>query len=227
MKKIFLLLILFTTSLSAQHWYSMDIDIKKGRQGDLAELFNDYISKFGTNGMQIYLMYNDIGNHKELSTHQIIWVGDLQTVSDGLGGKFNNGAETGLFWKRVWEMADFVQDYTGEFLAQQGDITDVSKKLQFVWAVKADNPQMMTQAWTKAMKKINPKNSVHMISSSILNPGFGGANLYGLSSAVEYKTINDELNIIWGSKEWTEFSKNNGGFEILINFSRQIVKSWN
>ena len=69
----------------------MDIDIKKGRQGDLAELFNDYISKFGTNGMQIYLMYNDIGNHKELSTHQIIWVGDLQTVSDGLGGKFNNG----------------------------------------------------------------------------------------------------------------------------------------
>jgi len=227
MKKLFLLFTLFAVSLNAQHWYSMDINVKKGRQNDLVELFDNYLEKFGTNGMQVFLLYNDIGNHKELSTHQLVWLGDLQTISDGLGGKFNNGSDSTLFWKRVWEMAEFVQDYTGEFVAQQGDVTDVSNKLQFVWAVKANNPQKTIQEWTKAMKKINPNNSAHMISAPVLNAGFGGANLYGLSSSKDYKSILDELNMIWSSKEWSEFQENHGGSEILMNFSRQIVKSWN
>ena len=227
MKKIILFFVLVNFSVNAQHWYSMDIDIKRGRQSDLVELFDKYFSKHGTEGMQVYLLYNNIGNHKKLSTHQIVWLSDLQTISDGLAGKFNKGAETTLFWKRVWEMADFVEDYTGELVAQQGDATDTSKKFQFVWAVKATNPQKLTAAWTKAMKKINPQNSAHSLHTSILNAGFGGANLYGLMSVDNYKEGNEELNKIWGSKAWQEFSENTGEFEILHNYSRTLIKWWN
>ena len=38
-------------NLLAQHWYSMDINIDKGRQNDAVQLMDDYFSKYGTEGM--------------------------------------------------------------------------------------------------------------------------------------------------------------------------------
>ena len=80
-------------------------------------------------------------------------MGDLQTISDGLGGKFNKGAETTLFWKRLWEMSEFVQDYTGMFAAQYGNVLDTTRKLQFCWAVKANNRNQFIQAWSDFFEK--------------------------------------------------------------------------
>jgi hypothetical protein len=227
MKNLILILLFLPITLSAQHWYAMDIDIKKGRQGDVIELMDDFYKDGTPEGMQVYLMYNDIGNHKELSNHQIVFKADLQTLSDGLGGKFNKGAESSLFWKRLWEMAEFVQDYTGENRAQYGDVNDTTKNLQFVWAVKANNRGQWVEAWAKMINKHNPKNTYHIISNAILNRGFGGANLYGLTSASSYKEMIDAQNMRYNSKEWSEFIENNGGGEVLLHWSRSMVKTWN
>ena len=64
MKNLILILLFLPITLFAQHWYAMDIDIKKGRQGDVIELMDDFYKDGTPEGMQVYLMYNDIGNHK-------------------------------------------------------------------------------------------------------------------------------------------------------------------
>ena len=57
MKKLILILIFIPFNLLAQHWYSMDINIDKGRQSDVVQLIDDYFSKYGTDGMQVYLFF--------------------------------------------------------------------------------------------------------------------------------------------------------------------------
>ena len=226
MKNLIIILIFLPFNLLAQHWYSMDINIDKGRQNDAVQLMDDYFSKYGTEGMQVYLFYNNIGNHRELSNHSIIWVGDLQTISDGLGGKFNKGAETTLFWKRLWEMSEFVQDYTGMFAAQYGNVLDTTRKLQFCWAVKAKNRNQFIQAWSDFFEKNDPKNTTHILTKAILNRGFGGANLYGLAAASNYKEMIDAQELRYSTKSWDEFLEKNGGAEVLLHWSRDEVKSW-
>ena len=123
-------------------------------------------------------------------------------------------------------MSEFVQDYTGMFAAQYGDVLDTTRKLQFCWAVKANNRNQFIQAWSDFFEKNDPRKQLIILTKAILNRGFEGANLYGLAAASNYKTMIDAQELRYSTKAWDEFLEKNGGAEVLLHWSRDEVKSW-
>ena len=107
-------------------------------------------------------------------------------------------------------MSEFVLDYSGMFAAQYGDVLDTTRKLQFCWAVKANNRNQFIQAWSDFFEKNDPKKQLIVLKKAILNRGFEGVNLYGLAAASNCEEMIDAQELRYSTKAWDKFLEKTG-----------------
>ena len=228
MKKIlFYILILYSSASYGQHFYAMDIEVESGREKEVKQLFDNYFEKYDTEGMSVLIFRNHIGNFEQLSSHSVVWIGSIDQINRGFNGEYRKGSDTTLFWKSLNEITEFKQDYTGDIVSADGDSTsDKNQDYQIVYGITPKSRTQFIKSWDKMMNKMNVKGSRHLIATPSLNRVYN-SSVIGVNIGKDYKNTIDGLNKVWESKEWSEFVKESGGWQVNMSFSRKVIARYN
>ena len=223
MRSFFVYLFLFVSTLVyGQHFVAMDIEVERGREKDVKEIFDNYLEKHGTDGMSILIFRNQIRD-KTVSSHTVVWLGSIDQINNGLSGKNYKGSDTDLFWKSLWEIAEFEQNYTGDIVSADGDPTsNKGQDYQIVYGVTPNNRSAFIKSWDKMMKKLNIKGARHLIATPTLNRTYN-STIIGVNIGADYKNTLDGLNRLWDSDEWPKFWEESGGWKVDASYSRVVV----
>ena len=124
--------ILVSTVFYGQHFYAMDIEVERGREK--IQIFDNYFEKYDTEGMSVLIFRNQIGDFNLKSSHTVVWIGSIDQLNNGFNGEYFKGSDSTVFWKSLWEISEFKQDYTGDIVSADGDATsDKNQDYQIVY----------------------------------------------------------------------------------------------
>ena len=224
MKNILVYIFILVSTISyGQHFYAMDIEVERGREKDVKTIFDNYFEKYDTEGMSVLIFRNQIGDFNLLSSHTVVWIGSIDQLNNGFNGEYFKGSDSTVFWKSLWEISEFKQDYTGDIVSADGDATsDKNQDYQIVYGVTPKRRSQFIKSWDKMMQKLNVKGSRHLIATPFLNRMYN-SSVIGVNIGKDYKSTIEGLNKIWNSKEWSDFAEESGGWQVNMSFSRKVI----
>jgi hypothetical protein len=226
MKKLLFLVSIFSvTNLFSQNTFQLwNFNAKDGMEGSIAKLADEQWgdAKFKSGGIQI----ERIAHGDNPWSHRIILFGEVGKIGR-VDGDIED-SEWGLFQEKL---NNFIEEwgpsYAGRFLSAEGGSWIDYPYVQ-IYDLKLDDPVAFKNAHDKLVKQTSKSRGNRPVAFGTYDIG-GGENVSHWV-AIGSKDFNDLMSqkVIEEKyvKEWSEWSKNNGGAVTMSNYTLRVLAGY-
>jgi hypothetical protein len=231
MKKIALLLVLFTTFVSAQeyYWTTYSFSVDAEDEEIVAKLANDYFSSPNSksDGVSVFLFENHFNDSENNSSHTIAFTGDL----DAMGNQYSQGENINwqLFLTKLNRYTKSHSSAAGRSLLSYG--VPGSHSIQNILALKVNNASKFASGFKKYNSKFNPKERRVTLGQFNLGRSSDGETHYVL---VGVDTFKEAFNMgIYREKNkaaqtaWDSYmEENEDNVSLVRSTTRVMIGKW-
>ena len=220
--KLFLLLFIFTSTLSAQSIRVYNLNIAPENQASYANLFQEYHENGKRKSGSVTLQRVRFQNHV---THRVILTGNPNNWGSSIERSESD-------WKAYIRGSTVFRESTeGSYTARSAYWKNGNRdKYHFgqQWLIRVEDPQKYAAAWVKFAKEIEPMIGDRMMGLGAINMGdLNGATHYTVFYGESMNDLEITLNKIRNSKAYEEFAKTRGENEIIKSFAVEDILSFN
>ena len=239
MKKILLLFIILnlntafaqTSVTTDEHWTAYALSIAPENEETVYNIFDNYFSENKLDGVRVMLFSILFADETMAeATHEVVFVGNSESMSNFYSPQ-NFTTEWNLFSSKLSNFIDkTIWSLNGKGLASTGpNPTEVVFPYEQIINWGPDrNIQDFRDAWVKLNKKHERSDRSAVIFSITSSAKFKSGVVLRypnyeamLNSNAEYAKNNPS----W-KKDWETYLKENGGGQIVRNFTRLLLKEW-